>query len=87
MKAYFYNLFQSIEEKERSSNLIIDQNASFDLNKMDSNKNISSDFLTPSDWEYVAFMIRVRPSIGFNLPGIFSLKLLPETEFYWSNQG
>ncbi|NRA46778.1 MAG: hypothetical protein HRU09_17665 [Oligoflexales bacterium] len=37
-----------------------------------------------SSWKYRAFILRVRPRLGFNIPGMVTLSVVPETEFYWS---
>ncbi|MFK7826755.1 MAG: hypothetical protein AB8G05_21615 [Oligoflexales bacterium] len=39
-----------------------------------------------STWKYHAFIFRVRPRIGFNIPGMISLTMVPETEFYWAKK-
>ena len=40
----------------------------------------------PAKWKYNAFILRVRPRLGFSLPGMVSLSVVPETEFYWSKK-
>lgn len=37
-----------------------------------------------STWQYHAFILRIRPRLGFNIPGMVTLSVVPETEFHWS---
>ena len=78
MKTYFYKLFKSIDHHEKKNNI-------HEKNMSDTNKDLRVG-ASQNSWDQTAFMLRVRPSVGFSLPGILSLKMMPETEFYWRKQ-
>ena len=47
---------------------------------------VESIYYKKSAWKYHAFIMRIRPRLGFNIPGMVTLSMVPETEFYWSRK-
>lgn len=79
MNTYFSNYFENIS---RSRVNIEDQKSQPEDWSYKHGSSLASPNST-STWSLQAFMIRVRPKVGFALPGAINLKIVPETEIYW----
>lgn len=84
MRAYFSAVFSTMKGlNSRPSHMMSDMEYSeADIPDLDYFKE-KSVFDLNQDWFLKAFLIRVRPSFGFDLPGTWSLKIVPEAEVYW----
>ena len=77
MRYYFSQTFKSMKALEYHRSSMLDADKSMD-------EDDKAVYDLNQDWFLKAFLIRVRPFLGFDLPGTWSLKIVPEAEVYWT---